>query len=369
MLSWYITFLACLILPSLLVGFISKKRTYGRKPPGPRGWPLIGNISDIPKKNPWYTYTNWRKTYGDIVYLELFGKPTVILNNLEDIHVLLDKRSAITASRPRMVMANELMSWDWDFAHMPHNDYWRQHRKVFHQYFQQRNIPQHFPVFRKATSVLLNQLIKSPEQFRAHFRQFAGTVVLKLTYDHEVVGEDDYYVKLADKALEGLLQVVHVGASPVDLFPILKYLPAWTPGVQFKREAQIYSKWAKDLRNVPFERAKSEMASGSLGVCFISESLNKGEVDDEIIGNAAAIAYLAGSDTTVSVIAAFVLAMIHFPEVQERAQKEIDDLTGGLRLPDFDDQPLLPYIDAIIAELFRWATPTPLGSFPLSMFA
>lgn len=360
MLSWYILLLSCSALPLLLVIFKVKKRSYSHKPPGPRGWPLLGNISDIPKKSPWLTYTEWGKIYGDIIYLESFGTPTVILNNLEDIHELLDKRSAITASRPRMVMASELMGWGWDFAHMPHDDYWRRHRKVFHQYFQQRNMSNHFPVIRKTTSVLLNQLSKSPDKFRAHFRQFAATVVLKLTYDHEVLSEDDYYVNLADKALEGLLQVVHVGSSLVDIFPVLKYIPAWFPGATFKRKAQVYSQMTQKLRDVPFERAKKQIASGSLGACFVSESLGNG-VDDDIIGNAAALAYLAGSDTTVSIIAAFALAMIHFPDVQARARKEIDDLTGGLRLPDFDDRPSLPYIDAIIAELFRWATPTPLA--------
>ncbi|KXN83648.1 O-methylsterigmatocystin oxidoreductase [Leucoagaricus sp. SymC.cos] len=368
--SWTTVFISCSVLVPILVLLKARKSTFGGKPPGPKGWLILGNISDIPKKNPWLTYTEWGKIYGDIVYLEPLGTPTVILNNLEDIHELLDKRSAITASRPRMrcmnmkVMASELMGWDWDFAHMPHDDYWRylrRHRKIFHQYFQQRSVPIHYPVIRRATSVLLKQLLRSPEKFRAHFRQFAGTVILKLTYDHEVESEDDYYVALADRALKGLLQVVHVGASIVDIFPILKYIPTWFPGAGFKKEAQIYYKWTKDLRDVPFDRAKKEMSSGSLGSCFVSESLNKEGANDEIIGNAAAIAYLAGSDTTVSIIASFILAMVHYPEVQARARKDIDDVTGGIRLPDLDDRESLPYIDAIISELFRWATPTPLA--------
>lgn len=55
--------------------------------------------------------------------------------------------------------------------------------------------------------------------------RLAGTVVLKLAYDHEVVSEDDFYVALADRALKGLLQVVHVGSNMVDVIPILKYIP------------------------------------------------------------------------------------------------------------------------------------------------
>lgn len=69
---------------------------------------------------------------------------------------------------------------------------------------------------------------------------------------------------------------------------------------------------------------------------------------------------------TVSVVTSFILGALHNPEVQARAREDIDAVTGGSRLPDFDDRPSLPYIDAILMEVLRWAPPTPLGncSFP-----
>ena len=33
-------------------------------PPGPKGYPLIGNIFDMPTEKPWVVYDEWRKTYG-----------------------------------------------------------------------------------------------------------------------------------------------------------------------------------------------------------------------------------------------------------------------------------------------------------------
>jgi len=49
------------------------------------------------------------------------------------------------------------------------------------------------------------------------------------------------------------------------------------------------------------------------------------------------------------------------PEIQKRAQKEIDQLLGGERLPMLSDQDDLPYISAIIKEVYRWHTPLPLS--------
>ena len=56
------------------------------------------------------------------------------------------------------------------------------------------------------------------------------------------------------------------------------------------------------------------------------------------------------------------LALILFPQVQERAQAELDVIIGRDRLPNFDDKPRLPYIQAICKELLRWQMVAPLGS-------
>ena len=57
----------------------------------------------------------------------------------------------------------------------------------------------------------------------------------------------------------------------------------------------------------------------------------------------------------------FVLAMLHAPEVQRKARYELDKVTGGERLPTFEDRASLPYISAIEKETLRWEVVIPLG--------
>ena len=64
---------------------------------------------------------------------------------------------------------------------------------------------------------------------------------------------------------------------------------------------------------------------------------------------------------TVSSMTSFFLALTLFPQVQRRAQAELDIVVGRDRLPTFDDRPRLPYIEALCKELMRWQMVTPIG--------
>jgi len=63
---------------------------------------------------------------------------------------------------------------------------------------------------------------------------------------------------------------------------------------------------------------------------------------------------------TVSVISSAILALLLHPEIQAKAQAEIDAVVGTSRLPDFEDRGKLPYLEAILTETLRWIPVLPL---------
>ena len=65
---------------------------------------------------------------------------------------------------------------------------------------------------------------------------------------------------------------------------------------------------------------------------------------------------------TAALITAWVLAMAHYPEVQKKAQEEIDQITGGTKLPEHNDIDTLPYLQAVLLETLRWHSVAPLGT-------
>jgi cytochrome P450 len=49
------------------------------------------------------------------------------------------------------------------------------------------------------------------------------------------------------------------------------------------------------------------------------------------------------------------------PDIQKKAQIEIDTSTGAHRLPEFEDRPSMPFVEALYREVMRWKPPVPLG--------
>jgi hypothetical protein len=95
-----------LLLATVIYGYcrLRTRAPPGTKlPPGPKRLPIVGNLFDMPKENAWLTYTDWAATFGDVVYVEVFGGPLVVLNSLKATTELFEKRSAIYADRPLMV--------------------------------------------------------------------------------------------------------------------------------------------------------------------------------------------------------------------------------------------------------------------------
>lgn len=58
----------------------------------------------------------------------------------------------------------------------------------------------------------------------------------------------------------------------------------------------------------------------------------------------------------------FMLAMLVHPEVQKKAQEELDTVVGRDRMPTFADRDDLPYLNACVREALRWRSLTPMGA-------
>ncbi|KAJ7152095.1 cytochrome P450 [Mycena filopes] len=337
-------------------------------PPGPPRLPLLGNVFDIPAVHPWETYMRWSKEYDtDILHLDLAGASLIVLCSLEATDALLEKRSAIYSDRPRLPMVMELMGWEFNVGMMKYGEEWRIHRRLFNQGFTGKAAAKYQPKQLSATHQLLRCFLQEPEEFMAHFRQWASDIIMMAAYGIEVLPANDPYVKLAHEAGTSISNAGVPGKYLVDSLPILKYVPSWLPGAGFKRDAEVWKILARRFVDVPLAETKRQMAVGIAPPAFASDSLsalNDGDENyytEDAVRATAATVYLGGADTTVSAVNSFVLGMLANPDAQRRAQAEIDSVTRGERLPDFGDEALMPYVGAVVKETLRWKNVGPMA--------
>jgi cytochrome P450 len=81
----------------------------------------------------------------------------------------------------------------------------------------------------------------------------------------------------------------------------------------------------------------------------------------DMIKDVAGVIYVSGADTTGSAVLSFFLAMLVYPEVQAKAQAEVDRVVGQGRLPDINDKKDMPYVQAVVNECLRWMPVLPTG--------
>lgn len=229
---------------------------------------------------------------------------------------------------------------------------------------------------------LLN-VLDSPNDLFDHIRLEAGAVILRITYGYtpESHGRDplvdmarDTMIDFADAAVPGkyLVDVLSFCKCSFKerkrrgkcLTMTVKYLPDWCPGADFKAKARRMRVQLKKTFDQPFEFTKQQMSENKQKPSFISQAMENIGSDahmEQIHKLSALSLYLGGADTTVSSLMTFFLAMTVFPEVQQKAQEELDRVIGSDRLPVSADKGSLPYIEAIVKETHRWHPVAPMA--------
>jgi len=152
------------------------------------------------------------------------------------------------------------------------------------------------------------------------------------------------------------------GQAPlVDTFHFLRHVPSWFPGAAFKRNAKAWRKELDDMVEGPFNRVKANMAAGVAAPSFTLKCLQAGTHSDFNIMWSAGSMFAAGADSTTALLMSFFLAMAMHPDVQKKAQTEIDNATKANTLPTFEDRENLPYVACLLKELQRWIPAVPLA--------
>nr|VWO99561.1 Cytochrome P450 monooxygenase CYP52X1 [Ganoderma boninense] len=355
-----------------LIRFLLPKSKRGTPLPGPKPLPFFGNLFQIPRELPWRVYRDWSIQYGDLIGLQLPGKQTLlILNSVEAAVDLLDKRAAIYSDRPHSPLVG-LLGWSWNTPLVPYGEEWRRTRRASWQHFTSKAMPKHYPTLLQESRRFLRLLHAEPDRLRELLEFSFAATTLKTMYGIDIAPGDQRFVPLLHAALEGPTEAFMQGSFLVEHIPLLRFVPAWVPGAGFQKKFARWRHLATELLEKPFAEAKRSWVTGEgyhsasheMLEAISQAQLSPAEAADEerVAKIGAANVYAAGSDTTFSTLLSFFMAMAMHPEVQAKAQAELDAVIGLDRLPEHGDRDALPYVNAVVKEALRWQNVVPLGA-------
>ncbi|KAF5340288.1 hypothetical protein D9611_007844 [Ephemerocybe angulata] len=373
---------ACIFAAAFTIrGIVLSRRSRNPKrlplPPGPRGVPIMGNMSNIPKTKPWEGYQKLCEEYGGMVYLEVLGTKLLVVSRMDHAEELLEKRSVNTSDRPTIPMV-ELLEIGWSFAFMKYAADWRQHRRAFHQYLNHNAVGQYHPIMYEEVEIFTRKLRDNPKDFLEHVQVFFGTIIMRSAYGFDDIGRNRPLIEAAEALVQGFSEASTQGRFLVNTFPILRHVPAWFPGAGWRVRFNQLAVMSWDLLHNPWDDAKKDLTEGkqsvhpSMAASLMNHLGDDADPDftlersdrwtaEDVARNACAQAYLAGADTTVSSASVMILALANNPHVQKKAQAEIDRVVGPNRIPSVSDRDSLPYLHAIVKEVNRYYTVVPLG--------
>ncbi|KAH9071052.1 cytochrome P450 [Lactarius deliciosus] len=355
--------LAVVLGIALIIVVRYSRSPWRRVPPGPRGLPLIGNVLELRDKV-WLFQSDCKQKYEDVMYLSALGQPILILNSLKAASELLDRRANIYSGRPRFIMAQEIISGGLAFASLnPVDDYWRRGRRAAHQVLSKAAVRGYHNVLRREGVLLASALLANSGALEKHFQRAAASATMTILYDYPTLEtENDKNLKEILVYAERQSTMNAPGAYLVELFPWMLHIPERF--ARWKYEGNRDFTRFNDLFESLFNRVLNALSEGSERPS-ICASLFKGSDHNQLSRQEmawfAGTLFVAGADTTSTMMSWWALAMITHPEMQKRAHIELDAVVGRSRTPTSSDAPNLPYIQAMVKEVLRWRPALPFS--------
>ncbi|KAI4381830.1 hypothetical protein MLD38_007866 [Melastoma candidum] len=358
--------LALLGLATLLLVAVARRRRSPHLPPGPKPWPIIGNL-DLIGPLPHRSIHDLSRKYGPIMLLRFGSFPVVVGSSIEMARAFLRTNDAAFATRPKMASGKYTTYNYSDMTWSPYGPYWRQARKMFlTELFSARRLESYEyirvaelrlflrEIFdRRGKSIVLKDYL-SDLSLNVISRMVLGRkYTQRLPGDENLVITPEEFRKMIDE-LFFLNGALNIG----DSIPWLEFLDLQG---YIKRMKALSKKFDRFLEHVLDEHERkrkgteNHVAKDMVDVLLqLVEDPNL-EVKVERHGvKAFTQDLIAGGTESSAVTVEWAMSeLMKNPEALRKATGELDEVIGKSRWVEEKDMGNLPYIDAIVKETMR----------------
>ncbi|XP_073138716.1 cytochrome P450 76T24-like [Henckelia pumila] len=326
-----------------ILGILKPKSTKVLLPPGPKPYPIIGNILELGEK-PHQSLAKLSQVYGPLIHLKLGSLTTVVVSSPGMAKIFLQKNDQVFSSRIHQCAAHALDHHKLSMAWLPVDKQWRKLRKICkEEMFSVPSLDSTQGLRRDRLQKLCEYVHgccidgKAVDIGRAAFTTSLNLMSATL-FSEELAAFDSGSCEQLKEVVRGIMECLGK-PNLADYFPVFKVLDV--QGIL--RKNTVYFRRCFDI----FEEIigkRIEMREGT-------------RKNDMLYGRDL---FVAGTDTTSSTVEWTMSELLRHPTKMLKLKNELREVIVKNKQVTESDISRLPYLRAVVKEIFRLHPAAPL---------
>lgn len=349
--------------------FYTQWVTFRSYPAGPWGLPVVGYLPFLGPKA-YQTLVELGHKYGNVFSIRLGEIVAIVFNDWDAIKAALVQQSDNFSGRPRIFVFDSLLHKK-DIA-TNYGPLWKEQRRF---------TVQGLKPFSAGKMIRESIVMDSIGQLMQHFETNNGKViemhrvffptimniVWRMVCGQLIPTDDERsirFCKIARGNITGLRN-----NSPLNFLPWLRFVMPGGCGhwkhVDYHKQLMDYleTEVQEHLRTIK-EGENRDFLDAYLNEIKRLEVIKKTQEPpynkEHLMGTLFDL-FLGGIETSFNTLSWGFLYLALWPQVQRKAQSELDEVIGMSRFPMLEDQPKLPYLEATIMEVHRFCSLMPFS--------
>ncbi|XP_063351795.1 cytochrome P450 2K1-like isoform X2 [Pelmatolapia mariae] len=362
-------FLVMVLIVLILIFFISSSSFSSKRnvkePPGPRAFPLLGNLLQLDLKRLDISLMELFKKYGSVFTVYLGPKKVVVLAGYRTVKEALVDCDEVFGERQPLHIADEFSQGHGLF--WSNGDSWREMRR-----FALTNL-RDFGMGKRACE---DKIIEECQYLIDIFKKSKGeafdttqpincavsNIICSIVYGHRFEYDDSQFTTLVDGTSRNIRIL---GSASIQMYEMFPSLFKWIANrKEFFKTAAANSK-----QNLAIISHLKETVNPDMCRCFVDAFLvrkkhleeagitNSHFHDDNLLITVMNL-FSAGTETTSTTLRWALLLIAKYPKIQDEVQEELRRVIGD-RQVQVADRKSLPFTDAVIHEIQRLSSIIP----------
>ncbi|EOA25069.1 hypothetical protein CARUB_v10018377mg [Capsella rubella] len=357
-------------LPLFFIFFKRLLSSTEKLPPGPKGFPIIGNLHQLGRFLHKSLHEISQK-YGPVMYLRFGVVPVIIVSSKEGAEEVLKTHDLQTCSRPKTV-GTGLFTYDFkEIGFAPFGESWREMKKIaVLELFSQKKLKS-FRSIREDESALLvkkvtnyvNEKPNSPVNLRKLIFTFSASIICRLSFGHNFCDFVD---------MDTVEELVLESEKNLGSLAFADFLPAggiidWISGQQatvkkaFAKLTNFFELVIEDHLKSGKIQDHSDIINVMLDMINNPTKFGPFKVTDDHLKGIMSDVFLAGVNAGSVTMIWTMTELSRHPRVMKKLQEETRATLGPNKEKiTEDDLEKVEYLKMVIEEAFRLHPPAPL---------